>query len=54
MQRFSYLDILTRYQYWIDITIFIHKGRFFDTIRYPCIYLYTGPNISFDLPFASL
>ena len=32
IQRFSHLDLLTKYQYLTGITILIPMGRFFDTM----------------------
>ena len=32
IQRFSHLDIPTKYQYLTGVTILIPTGRFFDTI----------------------
>jgi hypothetical protein len=32
IQRFSHLDIFTKYQYLTGITILIPMGRFFDTM----------------------
>ena len=32
MQRFSHLDVPTKYQYLIDIIVVIPIGRLFDTI----------------------
>ena len=48
IQRFSPLEIPTKYQYVTGITILIYKGRVFDAIidvylLIPCIRLYTGP-----------
>jgi hypothetical protein len=48
IQRYSHLDIPTKYQYLTGITILIHMSRFTDTIldvdnKYPCIHLYTAP-----------
>jgi hypothetical protein len=38
IQRFSYLDIPTKYLYFTIITILIPTGRFFDTMRSPILY----------------
>ena len=50
IQRFSHLDVPTKYQHVSGITILIPMGRFLITIsmfigdyQYPCIHLYTGP-----------